>query len=249
MSSHPKLLIIFVALIAFLYSSVGFGGATGYLTVMSLLDVDPNIMATGSLLLNIVVAGIALINYRRAGYAGKRLGIQFSLLSIPAAFWGGYLKLSQELYFVLLYVILTYIAFQMLFSAKDKIVKKAEMQPPAIWLSLLCGALIGLLSGMIGIGGGIILSPLIMLMRWGTPKEAAATAAEFIFLNSISGLIGRYAGGNFLFDELCLWLLPFGIAAAILGSYFGARKFSGMWTKRILGVVLLIAVIRFWSGF
>ena len=119
-------------------------------------------------------------------------------------------------------------------------------QAPPFWLALLSGAVIGLLSGMVGIGGGIILSPLIILMRWGTPKQAASTAAGFIFVNSLSGLLGRLLGGNFMFGELGAWLLPVGILGALAGSYLGARRFSGLWTRRVLGVVLLIAVVRFW---
>jgi len=87
------------------------------------------------------------------------------------------------------------------------------------------------------------------MMRWGTPKQAASTAAGFIFLNSISGLLGRLLGSNFMFGELGVWLLPAGILGALAGSYLGARRFSGVWTRRVLGVVLLIAVIRFWMGF
>jgi len=101
----------------------------------------------------------------------------------------------------------------------------------------------------VGIGGGIILSPLIILLRWGTPKQAASTAAGFIFLNSLSGLLGRYIGGNLMFGELGAWLLPVGIVGALAGSYFGARRFSCLWARRVLGVVLLIAVVRFWAGY
>ena len=102
---------------------------------------------------------------------------------------------------------------------------------------------------MVGIGGGIFLSPLIILAHWGTPKQAAATAAGFIVLNSISGLLGRALGGNFLLGALGAALLPFGIIGALVGSYLGARKFSVQWTQCILGVVLLIAIINFVVGY
>jgi len=124
--------------------------------------------------------------------------------------------------------------------------ERQSTRPPPTWLALTSGAVIGLLSGMVGIGGGIILSPLIILMRWGTPKQAASTAAGFIFLNSLSGLLGRFIGGNLMFGELGVWLLPIGVLGALAGSYLGARRFSGLWTRRVLGVVLLIAVVRFW---
>jgi uncharacterized membrane protein YfcA len=241
------LLGILVGGIAFLYASVGFGGATGYLAVMSQFGIDANLMATTSLLLNVAVSGIAFANYVRAGHMERGLMLTFPLASIPAAFLGGFFKLNEALYFTLLYSVLTYVMFRMLFARKEYISENETSQKPPLWLAALSGAVIGLLSGMVGIGGGIILSPLIILMRWGTAKQAASTAAGFIFLNSISGLLGRYLGGNLMFGELGAWLLPVGVLGALAGSYFGARRFSGLWARRILGVVLLIAVVRFWG--
>ncbi len=116
MTSAPSILLtILVGGIAFLYASVGFGGATGYLAVMSQFGIEPNLMATTSLILNVVVAGIAFVNYARAGHMQRRLLLSFPLASIPAAFLGGYFKLNVELYFVLLYSVLTYVMFRMLF--------------------------------------------------------------------------------------------------------------------------------------
>jgi uncharacterized membrane protein YfcA len=239
-------LMILVGGIAFLYASVGFGGATGYLAVMSQFGIEPKLMATTALALNLVVAGTAFVNYARAGHMERRLLLSFPLASIPAAFLGGYIKLNEDLYFVLLYSVLTFVMLRMLFTHNNTTVDEETLHPPPLWLALLCGAVIGLLSGMVGIGGGIILSPLIILMKWGTPKQAASAAAGFIFLNSFSGLLGRFIGENLMFGELGAWLLPVGILGALAGSYFGARRFSGLWTRRVLGVVLLIAVIRFW---
>lgn len=263
MTGAPSsLLMILVGGIAFLYASVGFGGATGYLAVMSQFGIEPNLIATTALLLNIVVSGIAFANFARAGHMERRLMLSFPMASIPAAFLGGFFKLNEDLYFVTLYIVLTIVMLRMLFAPPPNLPQdgvgissppflegpKGELKPPPLWLALLSGAVIGLLSGMIGIGGGIILSPLIILMRWGTSKQAASTAAGFIFLNSISGLLGRYLGGNLMFEELGAWLLPVGVLGALAGSYYGARRFSGLWTRRTLGVVLLIAVIRFWLG-
>ncbi len=248
MLSSMPLLAFLVAIIAFLYSSIGFGGSTGYLAVMSFFDIEPNLIATTALLLNVVASGIAFVNYMHAGHIEKRLLFLFPLASIPAAFIGGYFKLNKELYFVLLYIILTYVMLRMLFSNKEN-EEGSHPQLPPVWLALLSGAIIGFLSGMVGMGGGVILSPLIILMHWGTSKQAASTAAGFIFLNSLSGLLGRYVGGNFAFGEIGFILLPIGIVAALAGSYFGARKLSTLWTQRILGIVLLIAVIKFWAGY
>jgi len=247
MAGTPSFLMtILVGGIAFLYASVGFGGATGYLAVMSQFGIEPNLMATTSLILNVVVAGIAFINYARAGHTKKRLLLTFPLASVPAAFLGGYFKLNEDLYFALLYGLLTFVMFRMLFARNGEADQGTDLRLCPPWLALLTGTVIGLLSGMIGIGGGIILSPLIILMRWGTPKQASSTAAGFIFVNSLSGLLGRYIGGNLMLGVLGVWFLPLGIIGALMGSYFGARKFSGLWTRRLLGLVLLIAVVRFW---
>jgi uncharacterized membrane protein YfcA len=247
MTGVPFFLLTFlVGGIAFLYASVGFGGATGYLAVMSLFGIEPKLMATTALLLNIVVSGIAFTNYARAGHTQRGMLLSFPLASVPAAFLGGYIKLNEDLYFILLYSVLTYVMLRMLFTRKQSMDDSKGSQAPPFWLALLSGAMIGLLSGMVGIGGGILLSPLIILMGWGTPKQAASTAAGFIFVNSVSGLLGRFIGGNIMFAELGAWLLPIGILGALAGSYFGARRFSGLWTRRVLGVVLLIAVVRFW---
>jgi len=247
MTGSPSILLtLLVAGVAFLYASVGFGGATGYLAVMSQFEIEPDLMATTSLLLNIVVSGIAFINYARAGHMEKRLMTSFPLASIPASFLGGFFKLNEDLYFLLLYIVLTYVMVRMLFTPKASLEGSSNVQAPPVWQALTSGSVIGFLSGMVGIGGGIILSPLIILLRWGTPKQAASTAAGFIFLNSLSGLLGRYLGGNLMFGELGAWLLPVGIFGALAGSHFGANRFSGLLTQRLLGVVLLIAMIRFW---
>ena len=243
------LLAVLVTAVAFLYASVGFGGASGYLAVMSQFGIDPAIMASTALILNIVVASIAFINYTRAGALRLDLLLPFLLTSVPAAFLGGYFKLQADVYLLLLYAVLTYVMLRMLFARPEPQTGTEDLHPFPLWLALTCGAGIGLLSGMVGIGGGIFLSPLIILARWGTPKQAAATAAGFIVLNSISGLLGRALGGNFVLGAFGVALLPLGIIGALAGSYLGARKFSGLWTRRILGVVLLIAIANFWVGY
>ena len=136
--------------------------------------------------------------------------------------------------------------FTMLFARRRD--ETLELRPFPLWQALVSGVVIGMLSGMVGIGGGIFLSPLIMLARWGTSKQAAATAAGFILLNSISGLLGRFLGGNLVLGTFGAALLPLGIVAALAGSYLGARKIPSVWTRRILGVVLLIAIVNYLVG-
>ncbi|HEX7621351.1 MAG TPA: sulfite exporter TauE/SafE family protein [Anaerolineales bacterium] len=239
------LLAVLVTAVAFLYASIGFGGATGYLAVMSQFRIDPSVMASTALVLNIFVAGVAFINYFRAGHLTKNLLLPFLFTSIPAAFIGGYIKLNDSIYYIMLYAVLTLVMLNMLFARKETVDAEVRLRPFPIWLTLVCGAGIGLLSGMVGIGGGVFLAPLIILTRWGTAKQAAATAAGFIVLNSISGLIGRVLGGNYILGTFGASLLPVGIFGALGGSYLGARHFSGLWTRRILGVVLLISIVNF----
>jgi len=249
MNSLPSpLLAALVAVVAFLYASVGFGGASGYLAVMSQFGIDPNVMASSSLILNIVVASISFFNFTRAGYFEKRLLIRFLVTSIPAAFLSGYFKLTDEVYYLLLYAVLTYVMLSMLFARPEPQAGIDKLRPFPLWLALACGAGIGFLSGMVGIGGGIFLSPLIILSRWGNSKQAAATAAGFIVMNSVSGLIGRLVGGNFVLGAFAAALVPVGIIGALAGSYLGARRFSFLWTRRLLGVVLLIAIANFMVG-
>jgi uncharacterized membrane protein YfcA len=173
--------------------------------------------------------------------------LPFLITSIPAAFLGGYLPVPDTIYLVLLYLSLTYVAYRMLFLAK---VKETQSRNTNFHWSTaaLAGGLIGLLSGVIGIGGGIFLSPLIVLTGWGTPKQAAASAAAFIFINSISGLTGRVVGESFEMGVFGLMLIPLGIAGALGGSYLGARYLSSDGMRRLLGIILLIAVSRFWFG-
>lgn len=241
----PWQLLVIIPSIAFLYASVGFGGASGYLAAMSLFVIAPNVMSTTALSLNILVSSIAFVSYYRAGHFNARLLWPFLLTSVPFAFLGGYLQIDIRLFMLLLYLSLTYVCFRMLFGKQPP----AEIENAgtvAMSAALAAGGVIGLLSGLIGIGGGIFLSPLIVMTRWGTPKQAAASAAGFIFVNSVSGLLGRFIGGNFELGALGITLIPLGILGAIGGSRLGARYLSNARMRRLLGVVLLIAVGRFW---
>ncbi len=236
-----------VFVIAFLYASVGFGGATGYLAVMSFFAIPPQVMASTALILNLFVSSVSFAQYYRAGHFRVRLLWPFLAASMPAAFAGGYLHLADDRYTLLLYGVLTFVMLRMLFFSRPQD-EAGPLRPLSPLAGMVSGAAIGLLSGIVGIGGGIFLSPLIVLMRWGRVKQAAASSAAFIFLNSASGLIGRLVGGNFVFDRLALILLPAGTLAAFGGAYLGARRLSAVWVRRLLGVVLLVAVSRFFYG-
>ena len=238
------ILAILVVFIAFLYASVGFGGASGYLAAMSLYNIPASIAASTALLLNVVVAGIAFFHFTRSGHLKPRLLWPFILASILAAFIGGNFQLSQLAYQALLNLILLYVGLRMLLS-NDKDHPDRQYRLPSLSLAMMTGAGLGLVSGMVGVGGGIFLSPLIQLFWWGDSKQASASSAGFILLNSLSGLAGRYFGDTLHFGEMGLFLIPLGIGGGVVGSYLGARRFSNRRVQRLLGFILLITVFRF----
>ena len=137
----------------------------------------------------------------------------------------------------------------MLFYSKSQSELEEGLPGFPVWVGMIAGAIIGLLSGIIGIGGGIFLAPLIVLAGWGTPKQAAASAAAFILINSASGLVGRIAGGNLDLGLLGLALIPVGLLGAFGGSHIGSRYLSSAGMRRVLGIILLIAVSRYWVSF
>lgn len=243
---NTSVLTTLVFIIAMLYASAGFGGASGYLTAMSFFNIPVNVMASTALVLNILVSSISFTSYTRAGHLKAQLFVPFLITSIPAAFIGGYMKISEQMYTTLLYVMLTYLAVRMVFFRTQTESETWKSHNLPLWAALITGAVIGLLSGMLGIGGGIFLSPLILLMQWGTSKQAAASAGGFIAINSVSGLIGRVVGGTLAFGQFGWWLLPAGLLGALIGSRLGALKFSNTGVRRVLGIILTIAVGIYW---
>jgi len=243
------MLYVLVFIVAVVYSSAGFGGASGYLLAMKLFNIPASVMASTALVLNIFVSSISFTSYARAGHFRVRLLLPFLVSSIPAAFLGATIKLSEQTYATLLYMVLTYLAVRMVFfpTFTEKTGWTAQTIP--LPLALLSGGVIGLLSGMLGIGGGIFLSPLIILMQWGNSKQAAASAGCFIAINSISGLIGRITSGTFALGEFGVHLLVVGLIGALLGSQLGAVKFSGAAVRRVLGTILVIAAGTYWVSF
>ena len=244
---HPWLIAGLAFCVAFLYSSVGFGGASGYLAVMSLFNITARVASTTALVLNVCVAGVAFANYYRHGYLRWRLLWPFLITSIPAAFVGGALPVKQLTYQMLLNGILLFAGLRLLLLAQPQVEPEVEVRPP-LWLMLFIGLVLGLISGIVGIGGGIFLSPLIVLARWGTAKLAAACAAGFIVLNSVSGLVGRASGGMLDLGSLGVILIPIGFIGGLLGSYLGAHYLGGRGVQRLLGIILLIVALRFWLG-
>jgi uncharacterized protein len=234
------LLLAGVAVVAFLYASVGHAGASGYIAVMSLLALAPAVIKPTALLLNVLVACVAATQFARAGHFRWSLFWPFAVLAPPMAFVGGWLQLPAQVFQWLIGAVLLYSATQLVFRPETK----AVLHAPAVPVAVIIGAVIGLLSGLTGTGGGIFLTPLLLLMGWAAPKNAAAVSALFILLNSAFGLAGWVSSGQ-PWPAIPLWAL---LAAAGAGGAFGAtlgsRVFEPVWIKRMLAVVLVIAGLK-----
>jgi uncharacterized membrane protein YfcA len=228
--------------VAFLYSSVGHGGASGYLAVLSFFAFAPAFMSTTALVLNILVSATALIAFWKAKHLELGLTWPFIVTSIPAAFLGGLVPVSPRVYQLILAVVLLFAGLRFLLESRSSKGEPALRVPPLL-ISVPVGALVGFVSGLVGVGGGIFLSPLILIMNWADAKRTATTSAAFIFVNSISGVFGRVTAGTFALGPL----LPFLVAAfvgGLLGSHFGAVQYSGWTIRRLLGIVLSVAATK-----
>lgn len=232
-------LLISVFLIALLYAAVGHGGASGYLAVMSLLAVQPNEMATTALMLNLVVASIAVWSFARAGHLRMPLAWPFLAGSVPAAWIGGWMHFSAPIYRVLLAMVLV-VAAARLAMKWSPVAEGSLKPPPRSALALSIGGGIGWLSGAVGVGGGIFLSPLLMGLRWATARQTAAVSAVFVLVNSMAGLLGRMAGSRLEYGST--WpLLIAATAGGMAGAHLGARNLSEAWLRKALALVLMIA--------
>ncbi len=228
--------------VAVLYASVGHGGASGYLAILSFFAFSPEEMATTALTLNVLVSGMAFLSFRAAGHFRPNLLLPFVVTSIPAAFAGGMLNVPPRYYAWLLGAVLLVAAGRLVWRARAESVR-AVVSAPGAAVAAGTGAGIGLLSGIVGVGGGIFLSPILILRGWATPRQTAAVSAGFIFVNSLSGLGGRVVGGNLVYGEL-LWLLPAVVAGGVVGSRLGAVRVQSEGSRRLLAVVLLLAALK-----
>lgn len=238
---HTELIFyLLLFFVAFLYSSVGHGGASGYLALMAFFSFAPETMRPTALLLNIFVSLTAFIQYYRSGHFRWQLFWPFAIASIPAAFIGGLIVVDAKFYKMILGVLLLFPVVRLggLKFSEEKNKKEQGLLP-----SLIIGGLIGLLSGMIGIGGGIILSPVILLLHWANMKQTAAVSALFILVNSLAGLAGLFTKSFEIRPEM-LWMIVVAFIGGLAGSYLGAKKFEGAFLKKVLAVVLLMASIK-----
>jgi uncharacterized membrane protein YfcA len=230
------LIILAVFVVAVLYSSVGHGGASGYLAVMALLAVAPDVTRPTALILNLFVASIAFIQFYRAGHFDWKIFLPFALGSVPLAFLGGMIHLPTTVYKIILGVTLMLAAIRLAINLKSE---NAPTAPP-IWLCLLIGACLGFVSGLVGVGGGIFLTPILLLMNWTETKRAAGISALFILVNSISGLLGNYAQVLKLPASVYVWIIA-AIIGGIIGATMGSYRFNSLVLRRVLAFGLLIA--------
>lgn len=232
----------FLAILIFsaglLYSSVGHAGASGYLAAMALFGLAPEVMKPTALVLNILVASIAAVQFHRAGCFSWRIFWPFAVSSIPFAFIGGALSLPGPVYRQVLGLILLFAAYR-LFQFRQ-LEAKDSVKPVPVLLAVLFGAGIGLLSGAVGVGGGIFLSPLLLFMGWARTKQTAGVSAFFILVNSIAGISGHLASVKFLPDAVYTWAFAAALGG-IIGSGLGSRQFANATLYRLLAVVLVIA--------
>ena len=237
---HIWLFLCLLPIVAFLYASVGHGGASGYLALMALFSFAPESMKPTALLLNLFVAGIAFYHYYRAGHFNKKLFLAFAVASIPLAFVGGMITIDASIYKKILAVLLVFAILKMLnvFGKESDRIKDIK-----IWQGLVVGGVIGFFSGLIGIGGGIILTPVILLLHWGKMKEAAAVSALFIWVNSGAGLIGQFTSGAEISPQAFL-LVALALVGGWFGSYYGSKKFNNSALRYLLAFVLIIASVK-----
>lgn len=228
-------------LIAAMYSSVGHGGASGYLALMSILGVSSVYMRSSALLLNLFVSGIAFYHFYKAGFFKWKLFYPFALASIPTAFIGANIELDPFWYNRILGIFLIIAAFRLTGFFQLRNSNTTNELP--LYMGLLTGAALGLLSGMIGIGGGIILSPVILFFGWGSIKETAAVSALFIFVNSLSGLFGLGIFNLNLSDNFVWWICA-ALAGGFTGSVWGSIFAKNATIKNVLAFVILIAAIK-----
>lgn len=244
----PEFVVILLGLtlVAFLYSSVGHGGASGYLAILSLTSyasMSNEWLKQTAWCLNLVVAAIAFHHYRKAGHHNPSLTIPFIVTSIPAAFLGGMMVVNDVLYDTLLSFILIWAAIRIVQGVGVELENEVKTPPKSIAMS--SGVGIGTISGIIGVGGGIFLSPLLILRGWGTAKTVAATSAIFIWVNSFSGLLGVLARGGLNLEVSILG--PFAVCVVfggVLGAKFGAGDSSQYTIRKLLAIVLILAALR-----
>jgi uncharacterized protein len=236
-------IILFYSLlfvVAFLYAAVGHGGGSGYLALMAIFSIAPDVMKPTALLLNLFVSLTSFIQFYRGKHFNWKIFLPFAIASIPMAFVGGMITVDTFIYKKILGLLLLIPIARFLFFANASV---TDLKKPNTVLSLLIGAAIGFLSGLIGIGGGIILSPVLLLLKWANMKQAAAISALFIFVNSLSGLAGQFTRDIHFSPDMYAYVL-IAFTGGICGAYFGSVRFNQSILKYLLAIVLMVAAYK-----
>ena len=231
---------ILLFLVAFLYAAVGHGGASGYLALMALFSFAPEVMKPTALLLNLFVSAISFFQFYRGKHFLWKIFLPLAIASVPLAYIGGTIHIDASLYKKILGVLLLVPVARFAFFPNIPVIDLRRSNP---YLSFVIGAIIGFLSGLIGFGGGILLSPILLLLKWTDQKQTAAISALFIFVNSLAGLTGQLSKG-ISFSQGMYTYVAIAIVGGCLGAYLGALKFKQGILKYILSVVLLLAAIK-----
>ena len=227
-------------LAAFVYASVGHGGASAYIAAMALAGLAPAEMRPIALTLNVLVSSLATWKFWRAGHFRWRLFWPFAAVSIPFAYLGGAITLPGGIYKLVVGVVLVYAGWQLWrsFRAGDEM---RAVREPAIPLAMAIGAAMGLLAGLTGVGGGIFLSPLVLMLGWAGTKQTSAVAAPFILVNSLAGLAAGFVAGTAALPQATWVLAAVVVVGGWLGAEYGSRRFANPVVRRVLAVVLLVA--------
>lgn len=231
--------LILLPIMAFLYAMVGHGGASAYLALMALFSFAPEVMKPTALVLNLFVAGISFISFYKAGYFKLNLFLVFALTSIPMSYLGGSLEVDQMVYKKILGALLLIAVLRML----GVFGRSGEMRKASWAGGLIIGGAIGFLSGLIGIGGGIILSPIILILGWGNVKETAAVSSLFIWANSLAGIIGQFSIGITLASDIWVYVL-LAVLGGLLGGIVGSYRIGIKQLNVVLAIVLVLASVK-----
>ncbi len=239
--TSPYFLAVLFCLVAFIYSSVGLGGGSSYTALMAIFGISTLAIPMISLSLNLFVTSVGSFNFIRNKHAKIKLILPFLISSIPMAYLGGSLKLQKEIFYWVLLISLVFIVLR-IYIWQNMTIKLNLNQNGKIIISLIAGSILGLVAGIVGIGGGIYLVPLILILGLGTEKEAAACGAIFIWLNSFSGLLSRFQYNSIDLTNY-IPLIVAVLAGGTLGSFMGAFKFSPKAMEKILGAVIIAAIL------
>ncbi len=226
---------------AILYTSVGHAGSSIYIAIMSLFNLPAPVIKPTALTLNILVSSFTSLRYMRAKLIDFRMLVPLCIGAVPMAFLGGYLQLPINIFKTILGLILIFAGLGFFFKPRFK--TNLQIVRPKVTLLFITGAIIGFISGLTGTGGGIFLSPIILAFGWTAVRSASGTAAVFIFLNSVSGLLGNISSISKIPNTIPLFALSV-LIGAIIGTQFGIKNFSNTGIKRALGAVLIIAGLK-----